>query len=58
MIINAGGGYYVVLAGMARIDVAVGQFVLAGEPVGVMGDGNGENGGCRRDWSDAAHALC
>ncbi len=39
LIINAGGGYYVVLAGMARVDVAVGQFVLAGEPVGNMGDG-------------------
>ncbi|WP_298422079.1 peptidoglycan DD-metalloendopeptidase family protein [Rhodoblastus sp.] len=39
LIVNAGGGYYVVLAGMARIDVSVGQFVLAGEPVGVMGDG-------------------
>jgi murein hydrolase activator len=39
LIINAGGGYYVVLAGLARVDVAVGQFVLAGEPVGSMGDG-------------------
>ena len=39
LIVNAGGGYYVVLAGMQHIDVAVGQFVLAGEPVGVMGDG-------------------
>ena len=39
LIINAGGGYYVVLAGLARVDVAVGQFVLAGEPVGNMGDG-------------------
>lgn len=39
LIVNAGGGYYVVLAGLARVDVAVGQFVLAGEPVGVMGDG-------------------
>jgi septal ring factor EnvC (AmiA/AmiB activator) len=39
LIINAGGGYYVVLAGMERTDVALGQFVLAGEPVGSMGDG-------------------
>ena len=39
MIINAGGGYYVVLAGMERINVEVGQFVLAGEPVAIMGDG-------------------
>ena len=38
LIINAGGGYHVLLAGMARINVDVGQFVLAGEPVGTMGD--------------------
>ncbi|MGO9004468.1 MAG: murein hydrolase activator EnvC family protein [Beijerinckiaceae bacterium] len=39
LIINAGQGYYVVLAGMERINVEVGQFVLAGEPVAAMGDG-------------------
>jgi septal ring factor EnvC (AmiA/AmiB activator) len=39
LIINAGAGYYVVLAGMSRINVNVGQFVLAGEPVASMGDG-------------------
>jgi septal ring factor EnvC (AmiA/AmiB activator) len=37
LIINAGLGYYVVVAGMARLNVEPGQFVLAGEPVGVMG---------------------
>ncbi len=37
LIINGGGGYHVVLAGIDRIDVELGQFVLAGEPVGVMG---------------------
>ena len=40
LIVNAGGGYYIVLAGMDRINVEVGQFVLAGEPVAVMGDGS------------------
>ncbi|GAC1334046.1 MAG: peptidoglycan DD-metalloendopeptidase family protein [Beijerinckiaceae bacterium] len=39
LIINAGSGYYVVLAGMERINVDVGQFVLTGEPVASMGDG-------------------
>ena len=39
LIINAGAGYHVVLAGMERISVDVGQFVLTGEPVGVMGNG-------------------
>ncbi|MGC2410049.1 MAG: peptidoglycan DD-metalloendopeptidase family protein [Methyloceanibacter sp.] len=37
LIINAGGGYHVLLAGMGRIDASLGQFVLAGEPVAVMG---------------------
>lgn len=37
LILNAGGGYHLVLAGMDRITVDLGQFVLAGEPVGVMG---------------------
>jgi murein hydrolase activator len=37
LIINAGGGYHILLAGMSRIDVSLGQFVLAGEPVAVMG---------------------
>jgi len=38
LIINTGGGYHILLAGMSRIDVSLGQFVLAGEPVAVMGD--------------------
>lgn len=36
LIINAGGGYHVLLAGLSHIDVQVGQFLLAGEPVGTM----------------------
>jgi septal ring factor EnvC (AmiA/AmiB activator) len=40
LIINAGGGYYVLLAGMDRINVLPGEFVLTGEPVGVMGGGS------------------
>ncbi len=40
LIINAGQGYYIVLAGMDRINVNLGQFILAGEPVAVMGDGS------------------
>ena len=38
LILNAGDGYHVVLAGMGRISVSPGQSVLAGEPVGLMGD--------------------
>jgi murein hydrolase activator len=40
LILNAGGGYHVLLAGMDRISVDLGQFVLAGEPVAVMGGGS------------------
>lgn len=36
LIIEHAGGYHTVLAGMSRIDVIVGQWLLAGEPVGVM----------------------
>ncbi len=36
LIINGGSGYHVVLAGLSHIDVQLGQFVLAGEPVGTM----------------------
>ena len=37
LILNTGGGYHVLLAGMSRIDASLGQFVLTGEPVAVMG---------------------
>ncbi len=36
LIVNAGGGYHILLANLARTDVEVGRFVLAGEPVGAM----------------------
>ena len=36
LIINAGDGYHVLLAGMDQINVQLGQFVLAGEPVAMM----------------------
>jgi septal ring factor EnvC (AmiA/AmiB activator) len=43
LIIQHDGGYHSLLAGLARSDAVVGQWVIAGEPVGVMGpsqDGN------------------
>lgn len=36
LIINGGDGYHMLLAGLSQIDVQLGQFVLAGEPVGLM----------------------
>lgn len=37
LILNAGDDHHIVLAGMERINVALGQFVLGGEPVAAMG---------------------
>ena len=39
LIPNAGGGFHVLLAGMEWISVDLGQFVVTGEPVAVMGGG-------------------
>ena len=36
LIVDCGGGYHAVLAGLERLDTRVGQSVQAGEPVGVM----------------------
>jgi septal ring factor EnvC (AmiA/AmiB activator) len=36
LIINPGGGYHVLMAGLSQIDVSTGQFVVAGEPVANM----------------------
>lgn len=37
LIIEHGEGYHSLLSGLARIDITMGQWVVAGEPVGVMG---------------------
>ena len=39
LIVDCGGGYHFVLAGLDRLDTAAGQRLLAGEPVGVLGTG-------------------
>ena len=39
LIINPGGGYHVLMAGLSQIDVSTGQFVVAGEPVANMSGG-------------------
>lgn len=43
LIVEAGDDYLIILAGMVRIDAAVGQWLLAGEPVGRMAE-KGEDG--------------
>jgi septal ring factor EnvC (AmiA/AmiB activator) len=37
VILNAGQDYTILLAGLAKVDVQIGQFVMMGEPVGTMG---------------------
>jgi septal ring factor EnvC (AmiA/AmiB activator) len=39
LILDAGEGYLVLLAGMNHISAEIGQSIRAGEPVGTMGDG-------------------
>ena len=39
IILNPGGGYRVLLAGMDKVTADVGEFLRAGEPVGEMGSG-------------------
>ena len=41
LIIEHGGGYHTLLSGLGRIDCAVGQRVVAGEPVAAMGEQSG-----------------
>ncbi|WP_375661952.1 MULTISPECIES: murein hydrolase activator EnvC family protein [unclassified Bartonella] len=36
IILNVGNGYHIILTGMSRINVKQGQFVLSGEPLGIM----------------------
>jgi len=40
LIIEHGEGYHSLLSGLARIDSTMGQWVVSGEPVGVMGRSN------------------
>jgi septal ring factor EnvC (AmiA/AmiB activator) len=42
LIIEHGDGYHSLLAGLERIDVAVGQMLVAGEPVGIVKSGEGK----------------
>jgi septal ring factor EnvC (AmiA/AmiB activator) len=38
LIVDCGGGYHFVLAGLDRLDTAAGRRLLAGEPVGVLAE--------------------
>lgn len=45
LIIRHGGGYHSLLAGLGRVDVTGGQWLLAGEPVGAMPGADAANAG-------------
>jgi murein hydrolase activator len=45
LIIRHGGGYHSLLAGMGRVDVTAGQWLLAGEPVGSLPDADDKSAG-------------
>lgn len=38
LILNVGEGYHIVLAGMGSVNVALGQALMTGEPIGAMGE--------------------
>lgn len=44
LIIDAGDGYHVLLAGLSQVSVKSGQFVLAAEPVGTMSNASAQGG--------------
>ncbi|MFN0116423.1 MAG: murein hydrolase activator EnvC family protein, partial [Paracoccaceae bacterium] len=44
LIVECGEGHHFVLAGLDRLDLTVGTRVLAGEPVGILGEGEGRRG--------------
>ena len=52
LIVDCGGGWHAVLAGLDRLDAQAGQRVRAGEPVGVMPDWDPRAGG------GAARPVC
>lgn len=54
LIINAGGGYHILLAGLAQIDVGPGDFILVGAPVGTMRQSIGQT---KRTKSDKGPIL-
>ena len=55
LIINAGDGYHVLLAGMSQIDVQPGQFVLTAEPVGTM-SGNAKTASASAQSNSSANS--
>ncbi len=58
LIINGGGGYYVVLAGLSQVNVVVGQFVLCRRADRIDGRWIGPDGRRNCYWRHATRPLC
>ena len=43
IILRHSDDFHTLLAGLTKIDVRVGQFLLEGEPIGAMGEGDDDN---------------
>ena len=57
LIVDCATGHHVVLAGLGRLDTATGARLLAGEPVGVVGDGQGGRGRLYLELRRDGHAV-
>jgi septal ring factor EnvC (AmiA/AmiB activator) len=57
LILNASREYYMLHAGMDRINGVPGEFFLNGEPVGAVGDGSTANGDGGGGWGRSACSL-
>ncbi len=57
VIINVGQGYHMLIAGLAQIDVALGQTLLAGEPIGIVAPQSGHTDQSNSGPDNKAPAL-
>jgi len=57
LIVDCAEGHHVVMAGLGRIDAATGARLLAGEPVGVVGEGEGGRGRLYLELRRDGHAV-
>lgn len=57
LIVECSDGHHVVLAGLGRLDAATGARLLAGEPVGIVGEGEGGRGRLYLELRQDGHAV-
>ncbi|MBR0674482.1 murein hydrolase activator EnvC family protein, partial [Neoroseomonas soli] len=57
LIVECADGHHVVLAGLGRLDAVTGARLLAGEPVGLVGEGDGGRGRLYLELRRDGHAV-